>query len=289
MDGMLVAGRSKSIGLVMNTPIATMSEYLSEVVAGLLCGAETQQVNVTLFTCTIPGPGRSALDALTRLCRAREVAGIILMWSSGIDAAIQILQRESLPFVVFGRRVNDPLVSWIAPDNYRGAYSATRHLIALGHRRIAYIAYPEMGTTNTDRLAGFSAAHQDERLPIDESLIIPLPVEPESGYQALRSLIERPTPPTAVFAFNDTTAAQMQRAAIDLGRRVPNDLAVVGFGGLHISATAAPSLTTVSAGMAIMAEQAVEMLMGRLANPEKPALRRMTPVSLIVRASTIGV
>lgn len=274
---------SDKIGLMINSSIAFISDYLADAMTGIASAAETHGLNVTLYTGMIAKPG-----IIHQVSRAREIGGAILFWSAGIDPAVEILLQEHIPFVVLGRRINHPAVSYFAPDNIGGTYSAIRHLIALGHRRIGFMTRAELGTTNTDRLAGFSTAMSDSGVPIDETLIVPTHIEPDSGYHAMHLLLDRPDPPTAVFAFEDSVALDAMRAAVDRGSRIPEDVAIVGFGGLRSAMTTIPSITTLAMPLKEVGAQAVELLIRLIHAPDSPPERQTVPVNLIIRASTIG-
>ncbi|MBK8026724.1 MAG: substrate-binding domain-containing protein [Chloroflexi bacterium] len=280
--------KSDKIGLLTNTPAALMTSFLAETITGLVLGAEAHNLSVTFYTCAVSRPGRNSHEAVERICRSREIGGVILVWSAGIDDAIDALVREGMPFVVVGRRVVDLGYPGSRQTTTAARTMLTRHLIALGHRRIAFIAYPELGTINTDRLAGYSAALRDERLDIDEAMIISARLEPDTGYHLLDQLLDRvdAPSPSAIFAFNDAVAAQMLQAAADRGLHVPNDIAVAGFGGLPSSASSVPPLTTVDVSQAELARRAVYVLVGRMDRPDSPGENCTVPVSLIVRAST---
>ena len=108
---------------------------------------------------------------------------------------------------------------------------------------------------------------------------------PQSGWAAARSLLASPVPPTAIFAANDLMAIGVLRAAGELGRRVPDDLAVVGFDDIELASYTTPPLTTVSQSASEVGRAAVELLLQRLADPARPPVRRTLETRLVVRAS----
>ncbi len=114
-------GRSEKIGLLINNPISFLSEYISEVMAGAALQAEAHDHNLILYTATVQHP-----DELKRISRSREVDGLLVIFEPSPDA-ITTLNSEKMPFVVFGRRVDNPTVSYIAPDNREGACRLTCH------------------------------------------------------------------------------------------------------------------------------------------------------------------
>jgi LacI family transcriptional regulator len=276
-------GRTDKIGLFINTSITYMSEYLSELFPGATIAAEKEGYNLVFYTGAVNRP-----DELLRVCRAREVDGVILLWAGEIDETISFLQQEELPFILLDRRVDGPDVSYIAADNQNGALSLTRHFIELGHRRIGFTARPELGATSTDRLAGYRQALTEADIPFDESLVISTVIEPRSGYFAANELLDLADPPTAIFAIHDTVAVDAFQAVIERGLRVPKDVAIAGFDGFLSSLTTQPPLTTVKLPLSDMGRLALETLLAHVADRAQPATRIELPVRLLVRQSTAG-
>ena len=136
--------------------------------------------------------------------------------------AVAVLEKEKMPFVVFGRRIEDPDVSYIAPDNQDGAYRLTTHLIEQGHRRIGFTTRPQLGTVSEDRFTGYRHALDEAGIPFDPDLIVETVIEPRSGCRALEALLKLPDPPTAMFAFYDLMAVDAAQAAQERKERVNN-------------------------------------------------------------------
>ncbi|MDY7041198.1 MAG: LacI family DNA-binding transcriptional regulator [Chloroflexota bacterium] len=261
------------------------SEYYFEMIRGVAYRAEELGYNLVLYT-SLAWEG--ALSRLTYLCRAREVDGLILMGAGEMQPLIEVLNRESLPFIVVNQRIaEDPTVSYIAPDNERGAYQATRHLIELGHRRIAYISRPADVGTDADRQRGYRLALDEANLHFDASLCSEASFELGSGYQAMERLLNLDSRPTSVFAFNDPLAIEALHAIHDRGLRIPQDVAVVGFDDVHSAAVVIPSLTTVHQPLFETGAEAMDRLISLLCQEETEPTRVVMPVKLIVRESTV--
>ncbi|MEM7800005.1 MAG: LacI family DNA-binding transcriptional regulator [Chloroflexota bacterium] len=273
-------GRTDKIGLLINNSIQFISEYLGEVISGLALEAEKEGHNIVLYTAV------SSHQDVKRICRNREVDGLIVVWSDVRDGTIELIHEENIPFVVFGRRVDDQRISYVSPDNYRGALDLTRHLIEEGHTRIAFTTRSELGITNEDRFAGYCDGLKESGIPIEKDLIINTKIEPHSGYQAMQALLAHPRPPTALFAIHDLLAADALRAAQDAGLSIPDDIAIAGFDGLGPSLTSRPAITTVRQPLREMAQKAMTILFHSI--EEKPLLpdRTTYPVTLIPRRST---
>ena len=275
-------GRSEKIGLLINNPISFLSEYISEVIAGAALQAEANGHNLILYTAAVQHP-----NELKRICRSREVDGLLVIFEPSPEA-VDVLIAEKMPFVVFGRRIDNPTVSYIAPDNREGAYRLTRHLISLGHRRIGFTTRPELGTVSEDRFSGYRQALKDAGIHYDPSLVVETMVEANSGGRALNNLLALSDPPTAVFAFYDLLASDAMKAAQKLGLRVPEDIAIAGFDGLRSSSITTPPITTVAQPLEQMGQQAADMLVEQINNSDHVPVQRVLPVELVIRESTQG-
>jgi DNA-binding LacI/PurR family transcriptional regulator len=275
-------GRTDKIGLLINNPIEFLSEYIGDVMSGAAVGAERFNQNLMLYTKEVVHP-----DELQRICRAREVDGLLLIFDPA-EASLAVLEHEQIPFVVFGRRTINPNVSFIAPDNLSGALELTRHLIAQGHRRIGFTTRPQLNLINTDRFGGYKLALEEAGIPFDPTLVVETRTGQHDGYDAMVQLLDLPDPPTALFAFYDMMAADAMRAVNERGLRVPDDIAIAGFDGLKLSRRTQPALTTVRQPLARMGERAIEMLMARIEDNSLPPTQRSMPVQFIVRESTLS-
>lgn len=275
--------RTNRIGLIVNYPIGFIGEYLSQLIVGVALAAEREGYNVILYT-----PSADQYDQLTRICRAREVDGLLLLWGALTPETITLMERENVPFVVVARRIAEYDVPFVVVDNKGGALALTHHLTSLGHRRIGFTPWPEERTTNLDRLSGYRQALEEAGIPYDENLVVTITREPENRYAAMNKLLDLPNPPTAVFAFHDYVAIQALRAATDRGLRVPEDVAIAGFDGMYSSLITSPPLTTVKHSVQEIGQQAVEVLLMRMSNNNQSPYQIILPTELVLRQSTIG-
>ncbi|GGN09225.1 LacI family transcriptional regulator [Lentzea pudingi] len=212
-----------------------------------------------------------------------------------VDAAIlspEALQVDDfqlpVPAVLLGEHAVDVPISRVGIDNVAAAQAAVRHLVSLGHQRIAAIgAHPHRGTAAL-RLEGYRRALAEADLPFVDELVVPaLNYHRADGAAAMRSLLDLRNPPDAVFCFNDLLAIGAMRAAAERFVRVPSDLAVVGFDNNEESVYSSPSLTSVAPDKAAIAQAAVDLLHRRVESSE--FLENVeTPFSLQVRESTVA-
>ncbi|WP_043800779.1 LacI family DNA-binding transcriptional regulator [Deinococcus gobiensis] len=189
--------------------------------------------------------------------------------------------------------VDGPTHDSLRVDNLGGSRAATRHLLELGHTRIAFVSgllalSPEASLGRSDaaeRLRGYQDTLEEAGLTLPEAYLQHGDYSPESGERAARALLALPEPPTAIFAAGDAMAVAVIHAAQDLGRRVPTDLSVVGFDDLPFFRGVRPALTTVAQPLGSLGEEAVRHL-ARLAQGETPAaLPPPLATTLVVRDS----
>jgi DNA-binding LacI/PurR family transcriptional regulator len=276
--------RTEKIGFSFSFPISVMSDYVSRLITGAVTAAESKGYNLILYP-LLDDQG----NQLIRLCRAREVDGLLLLGRAHMEqTTITILEQESLPFVVVGRRVENSDVSFVTPDHSGGALAVTRHLIELGHRRIAFTTRDELGITSRDRLASYRQALYEAGISFAQELVVPTTTVPGSSYQAMSTLLDLPQPPTAVFAIHDTVALECLQAIKDRGLRVPDDVAIAGFDDWRDSLTAVPPLTTIHPPLIDVGLRATEILLARVADRSLPPVRLTLPVELVIRQSTVG-
>lgn len=211
----------------------------------------------------------------------RRVEGIIYatMFHHEVDLPIDLSQ---IPVVLANCFARDQRYSSVVPDEFDGGYNATHHLLAKGHRRIGFI---NLGTppnripptpAATGRLAGYQQALAEYDIPFDERLLRYTEQSPQSSFAAAHELLQLSPPPTAIFCGNDRTALGCYAALADLGRRIPDDVAVVGFDNqLDIAQGLWPPLTTVQLPHYEMGRWAVEYLMSVKDNPGQPIQHKL--------------
>ena len=269
------------IGFVLPFAVSYISEYVSELITGAAMAAEATGYNLILYT-----NQSNQHEQLAKICRAREVDGLLLRGTDHVDETFSMLDGEEIPFVITGRRVDHPHASYIVPDNFGGSLMLMRHLIGLGHKRIAFTARPALFESNTDRIAGYLEGMREAGIVVDRDLLIETTVEPRSGYIAMNRLLDLPNPPTALFAIHDLIAIDAMQAAFDRGLRVPEDISIASFDGIQSTQITKPPITTVRQPITDIGRRAVEMLIGRIQDHTAPPMCETVPVQLIVREST---
>ncbi len=228
-------------------------------------------------------PGRGWIEGVL----ARRPLGVIAVFSDLSDTMQAQLRTRDIPFVVVdptGEPHHD--TPSIGATNWNGGLTATRHLLGLGHRRIAVVGGPEGILCSRARMDGYRAAMDAAGVPVQTQLLSHGPFHVDEGVGQARRLFRLPAPPTAIIAGNDLQALGVYQAAREARLHIPEDVSVVGFDDLPIARWVSPPLTTIRQPLFEMAETAAEMVLD-MADGIAPAQSRMElATELILREST---
>jgi DNA-binding LacI/PurR family transcriptional regulator len=209
---------------------------------------------------------------------ARHVDGLLLVSSRMEDSDILSIAAE-IPLVVVNREI--PGISGVVLASGEGMRQAVEHLVALGHRRIAYLAGPPRFMASVERVEALHAAVAELNVEVTE--LGPFQPSFAAGQRATDLVVS--TGCTAVIAFNDLLALGLMARAAELDITVGRDLSVIGFDGLWLAATSVPPLTTVAAPTAEAGTFAARELFKAIAGRSEESHRRL-PADLVVRSST---
>ncbi len=228
-----------------------------------------------------PKRERNYLDLL----RAEGVGGLIVV--PGVDAVktYNDVLAAGIPVVTIDRFVAELPCDSVTVANEEGAAAAIRHLIALGHKRVAMVTGPKNVSTATERLAGYVSALGAAKIAVDPNLIHHVVFRQEGGYEAATRLMSLPEPPTAIFAASDFLALGVLRALHERRTRIPDDVAVVSFDDMPWAAALSPPLTAVAQATYEMGATAARLLLERIREPDRPVARIRLQTQLVVRSS----
>lgn len=240
--------------------------------------------------------GNSANDsqrdlAYMKMFSDRQVDGIIFAKSAALrygddDKTAAYMRESAIPFITVDRNIPGSGVCSVSVDHFQGGYLATRHLLALGHRRIgAYTGSDDVVSSN-ERLAGYRAALAEAGVPYREEFVV------EGNYQlggerrALTKFLNQRV--TAIFSFNDLMAFGLYRELRAAHLSVPGDVSIVGFDNVSFGDLVDPPLTTVSQPVAEMGACVVDTLLRLIDHQVLPADKRhqLFEPRLVVRGST---
>ncbi len=199
----------------------------------------------------------------------RSFDGIVVMSQSpNDDAFIAHVIREKIPVVVLNREIVDQKVATILSDDLAGAYKVTKHILEMGHTRLAIIeGKPEFKTTNK-RKQGFIIAQQDEGIEFDEKYAFKGNYDLESGYRSMSQILKMKELPTAVFCSNDEMAVGAMKAVKEHGMAMPDDISIAGFDDMSFTAYLTPALTTISRPVHEMSREGAILLLDKIEKNE---------------------
>ena len=269
--------RSRTIGLVVddvsNPFMATCAQAIEAV---------AREHGHALILCDSHADLRTEGDYVGLLTQ-RQVDGLLLVPARGRDVYLKTEQRAGLPVVAFDRPAEGVQADTVLVQNRAGAREATEHLIWHGHERIAFVGDVRHFYTARKRLEGYKEALKAADLKPLHSLDAH---SIEQGEEATKGFLEGPDRPTALFAANILTALGALRAIEDLGLRIPEDVAVIGFDDFELAHVLRPRFTLVRQPAAELGRRAAEMLFDRLDGRGRPEPRRLVlPTELVVRES----
>jgi LacI family transcriptional regulator len=275
----LAGGRTQILGLLL---LDINSDFMAEIVRAV--DDEVSRSGYDLMLCTTHARTGDPGDYVRRLVPGL-VDGLMILIPQDLDRYLRLLQEPGFPHVLIDH--NGPLEgsSIVRSTNVQGVRDAVRHLVDLGHQRIAHIRGDEGLETARIREETFLA--ECERLGVPAQ-VVPGGYDEPDGHRAGLALLDQPAEqrPTAVFAANDAVALGVLAAARSLGLAVPREVSVVGFDDVTSARLATPPLTTVRQPLAAMGRVATDLLLDQLGpRPGEPRVVELA-TELVVRDST---
>ena len=257
------------------------NHYYAEIVRGIQDVADREGYNIILQN---TDRNHDRIVKSIYLLREKIVDGIIFSGGT-IDGyePLSALKELRDRVVVIGRHdVNFPAVM---VDNISGASMAVQHLVDLGHQRIGFIGWADNSTTAADRLSGYKSTLAQNGCRFEPELVRQGALTPESGYREAKKMLTLKNRPTAIFAGNDQMAFGVINAAMEIGLKVPEDLAVMGFDNIPLSSYFVPPLSTIEIPMFTLGTNSMETLVN-LISGNKTTRIRLHKTKLIARKST---
>ncbi|MET7869135.1 LacI family DNA-binding transcriptional regulator [Streptomyces cyaneofuscatus] len=281
----LAGNRTDAIALVVPEPETRFfaEPYFSAIVRGV--GAALADTDMQLLL-TLAGNDRER-RRLAQYLTAHRVDGVLLVAVHADDPLPELLEQLGMPCVISGaRHANEPLAS-VDSDNFDGARAAVEHLINRGRRSVATITGRLEVYGAQRRLDGYRAALAAAGLPPDERLIAPADFTEEGGARAMRELLARRPHLDAVFAASDVMAAGARQVLREADRRIPKDVALIGFDDSVVARHMHPALTSVRQPIEEMGRRMAQLLLEEIAGrvgEEPPTV--VLPTELVVRDSS---
>ena len=276
----LASNRSYLLGFIYDNPNA---DFVSDLQSGVLAKCQRHGYELVVRQCRMDDPYLA--HDIAGLAERTKLDGIVILPPlSENDALARALRDVNCPFVRIGAVALDEAGSYINCEDRHAAEQMATHLVQLGHKRIAFIRGPRGFKSASERAKGFRAGLKKAGLVLDSGFTVQGKYTYKSGLECGRLLLERRSPPTAIFASNDQMAQGVLRVANELGLSVPNDVAIAGFDDGAVAIRSWPPLTTIRQPVESIGELAAIKLIHSTADPTPD---NVSP-ELVVRASTAG-
>ena len=277
----LAGSRSDTVALVVSEPSSRLfaDPFFAGTVRGVAARLAESRFQLVLLT-TQSDRDRARIER--HLLRG-TTDGVLLMSTRSDDPLPAKLAKEGMPCVVAGRPA-DAAVGFVDADNEGGARQAVAHLLARDRRLIATIAGPTDMAVGTDRYEGWRAALAEAGLKPSRSLVARADFTRAGGAEAAAKLLDRTPGVDAVFAASDLMALGVLDVLRRLGRRVPRDVAVVGFDDSELAESADPPLTSVRQPLEQMGREMAAGLLAQLDGEGPTGV--VLPTELVVRSSS---
>ncbi|WP_432588209.1 LacI family DNA-binding transcriptional regulator [Streptomyces sp. HD1123-B1] len=283
----LAADRADAVALVIPEPETRLfaEPYFSDIIRGVGAGLADTDLQLLLTLIRTPKERQRFADYLA----AHRVDGVLLVSVHADDPLPDLLERIEIPAVLSGRRSAHESVAYVDSDNTGGARAAVAHLVERGRTTVATITGPLDMYVAQCRLDGYRDALRAAGREVDPALAVAADFTEEGGRRAMRELLARRPDLDAVFAASDVMAAGARQVLREQGRRVPEDVALVGFEDSAVARHMDPPLTSVrqateemGRAMARVLLEEIEGAAGRTAVPPRLVL----PTELVARASS---
>lgn len=275
----LVSKNNKTIGVIIPTLGDLFFDGLFE---GIEKVASERGYSVILFN---SGNSKEKEDRGLDFMLSRSVSGIILATPHILDHERFALIRKRCPILLMDRGITPRLEGQIAVDELGGMAEAMDKLSALGHRRIAYIRENQSYYNLQSRFDGYRQGIQRHHLDDDPSLIITADLSVEGGYEATKKLLEAGQEFTALCCANDYIAVGAYRALLQAGKKIPDDISVLGFDDIDIAAYITPALSTVKQTIDELGMEAASALIKKIEHPETALENKTFSTHLKMRES----
>lgn len=274
---------------IEETP-AIMDPYWTPIFHGMEGAARKANIKITYRTindiCRIP-------HLLTTTLYEMRLGGVLLVGQADAEV-ISTIQATHTPVVQVDNFAQDLVtpVDTILPDNCQGAAKAMDYLFSMGHQQIAFIGGPSSPGRGPisiysaqQRWMHYCMSFLDRGLSVSYELVEPGNFTLEGGYEGCMRLLERKVPFSAIFCVDDVTAIGALKALREAGKKVPEDVSIIGFDGIDLGQHVTPSLTTIRVDTQALGEVALNTLIERAAHPDEPYLTKLMGTELVKRES----
>ncbi|MDK2919786.1 MAG: hypothetical protein PWQ37_2519 [Candidatus Petromonas sp.] len=284
----LTQGSMRNIGIVFtrSTENAFSNPFFADVLRGIGSVAEKYDYYLQLISFSDINMEK---EETIKLLKSGRVDGVILLSSRVYDSLIYELLSQDLKFVLSGRVLEHNLLGekmyYVNTDNIGDSYKAVCHLIKMGHKKIAILNAPMDYVVSKDRYDGFRQALMWGGIEHEPDLEINGGYTLEDAKKAVKEKLMKRRDITAIFATDDMKAVATVQAAKELGLRVPEDIAVIGYNDFREATIVEPNLTTIRVPIYDLGKESANMLVKLLKGEEIKERKKILPTEFIIRES----
>jgi len=272
----LATGKNNTVSLIIPRYEGMFySFYVLELIRGIGTLCEALKLDLLLHLTDV----RTSLNL-------RGIGGVIFADIIGNREKVEEAIKSNIPAIVINNYVEDLDVNCIAVDNIGGAETATSYLISLGHKKIAHISGDLITQAAAHRLEGYKQALSKNNIKLRQEYIFKTDYSRGQARQAAEDLVKIPDGPTAVFVASDSMALEVMTVVREMGKKIPDDLSIVGFDDNPSGLYGPVALTTVRQPLVRMAQMSVEELNAIMNAEKRPKTKKIVlPTELVIRES----
>ncbi|SFL69623.1 LacI family DNA-binding transcriptional regulator [Halanaerobium salsuginis] len=257
--------------------------FYVRVIAGVEIEAEKNDYNLLFSTLSLKDLQSKEVP---RIIKQNKVDGLILAGADLNQAMIRKIEELKFPTVLVDNYLKSPIMDSIVSDNFNGALQAVKYLVKMGHQQIGYAGGPDSHPSFSERQQAYKLALLENNLAIKNEYMI---IADDLGENMTKNLCKRfmqlDKLPTAIFAANDAIAIGLMQNFKKYGIKIPEDISLIGFDNIEITAFTTPKISTIDIDKQAMGQEAARKLFARIADPEKKATKSVITTDLIARES----
>jgi LacI family transcriptional regulator len=280
----LVMNKSQTIGLLVSgfTKESVKDNFTVEVLAGVNECTSEMNYDLVLFN---TNSSMQREKTYTQLCRERRVDGVIIQGIRTDDPYLKEVVDSDIPCVLIDIPISSDRVGYVTTDNELGADKAVQHLLELGHRNIGMVNGHEYAFVSQKRLNGYKRALENAGIPYQPEFVVDGSFKEDEANYVTKALLMKQPEITALFCASDLMAIGATKAAQELGKKVPEDISIIGYDDILLASYVSPALTTIAQNKFQLGFEAARMLLDLLTKGDQPK-QVILNTELKVREST---
>lgn len=277
----LKSGKTKTIGVIVSN---LYNPFFNQVLCGIDEILNGKEYNIII--CNSNNDYNKEEKAIVTLIQKR-VDGVLLTPVGKKSLDIAYMQKTKIPFVLVMSHLKTINTDYVGFDDKVGAFQATQHLIARGHRKILYLGGPSYFSLAQDRLYGHKKALVTHEIKVDQKLLKKI-INPkmEEGYRIVKEILSKEFDFTAIATFNDYIAIGALKAILERNLKIPEDIAIIGYDDIEFASLSIVPLTTIQLPKYLLGRKAAELLLTKITGRKRKYQSIFLKPNLIVRNST---